>query len=128
MPIAYRIDPERRVILTHAWGVLTDAELLAHKERLLHDAAFDPHMPELSDVREIERLDVTAAGVRAMVAHDAAHSTRGSGHRMALVVPTDEAFGMARMYELMGPGENGSVGVFRTLAEGEAWLAAGDAG
>lgn len=128
MPISYRIDSKRQLILTRAWGVLTDAELLAHKERLLHDAAFDPRMPQLSDVREIERLDVTAAGVRAMVAHDAANSERRNGHRMALVVPMDEAFGMARMYELMGQGQDGGVGVFRTLAEAEAWLAAGEAG
>jgi hypothetical protein len=30
---------------------------------------------------------------------------------------------MARMYELMGESQNGSVGVFRTIAEAEAWLA-----
>lgn len=125
MPISYRIDPERQLILTRAWGVLTDAELLAHKDRLLHDAAFDPGMPELSDVRAIERLDVTTVGVKAMVAHDTAHSERRSGHRLALVVPTDEAFGMARMYQLMGKRDDGSVAVFRTLPDAEAWLAKG---
>lgn len=125
MPIAYRIDSERQRIFTQAWGVLTDADLLAHKGRLLRDAAFDPRMPQLSDIRGIERLEVTAAGVRAMVAHDAAHSARRAGHRMALVVPTDEAFGMARMYELMGQREDNGVGVFRTMSEAEAWLAAG---
>jgi len=125
MPIAYRIDPERQLVLTHAWGVLTDADVLAHKGKLLRDAAFDPRMPELSDIRTIERLDVTAAGVRAMVAHDSVHAPRSPGRRLALVVPMDEAYGMARMYELMSQREDSRVGVFRTFAEAEAWLGAG---
>ena len=124
MPIDYRIDPERRLILTHAWGVLTDADLLAHKERLLGDPALDPSLPELSDIRGIDRLDVTQAGVAAMVRHDAVHAARRPGHRMALVVPTGVTYGMARMYQSMGQGEEG-VGVFRTLEEAEAWLAQG---
>ena len=124
MPISYRIDPSRQLILTHAWGILTDADLLAHKERLLLDPAFDAGMPELSDVRGIQRLDVTAAGVRAMIDHDMGHSAQRAGHRLALVLPTDAAFGMARMYQLMGKQEEDSVGVFRTIEEAEAWLEA----
>jgi hypothetical protein len=128
VPIAYRIDPEGRRILTHAWGVLTDADILAHKTRLLQDAEFDPGMPQLSDISAIERLEVTSAGVRAMVEHDAANAHRRAGHRMALVVPKSEAFGMARMYELVSGRVDNSVGVFRTREEAEAWLAADGAG
>jgi hypothetical protein len=123
MPITYHIDAERRLVLTHASGILTDADLLAHKERLARDAAFDPAMAQLSDLREIQRLDVTAAGVRAMVDHDTVHVARRTGHRLALVVPTDDAFGMARMYQLMRREDDGNVGVFRTMPEAEAWLA-----
>ncbi len=123
MPITYQIDPRRRLVLTHATGTLTDADLLAHKDRLVRDAGFDPGMSQLSDMREIQRLDVTAAGVRAMVDHDTANAARRSGHRLALVVPADDAFGMARMYQIMGRQEDGNVGVFRTMVEAEAWLA-----
>ena len=125
MPLTYRIDAARRLVLTHATGVLTDADLLAHKERLVHDPAFDPGMSQLSDIRNIERLDVTAAGVQAMVDHDNSNAPRRHGHRMALVVPADEAFGMARMYQLMHHNEEENIGVFRTISEAEAWLARG---
>lgn len=123
VPIAYRIDPERQLVLTRAWGVLTDRDILGHKENLVRDAAFDPQMRQLSDIRAIERLDVTVAGVRAMVAHDAANAQRRTGHRMAFVVATDEVYGMARMYDLMGDSQQNDVAVFRTLEEAEAWLA-----
>ena len=125
MPLTYRIDPARRLVLTHATGVLTDADLLAHKERLVRDPAFDPGMWQLSDIRNIERLDVTAVGVQAMVDHDNSNAARRRGHRLALVVPADEAFGMARMYQLMHHSEEENIGVFRTMGEAEAWLARG---
>jgi len=122
MPIAYRIDNKRRLVLTRGWGVLTDADVLAHKKQLAKDPLFDPTMPELSDVRSVERLDVTTAGVKAMVAYDVTNADRVAGHRMALVVASDEVFGMARMYgtrrEPLGPG----VGVFRDIDEAERWL------
>jgi len=121
--MSYRIDPERALVLTQAWGVLTDSDILAHKEALLSDPAFGPHLSELSDVRRIERLDVTPAGVRAMVAHDATQSDRLGGHRLALLVDADAVFGMARMYQILGDRERDHVGVFRTEADATAWLA-----
>lgn len=124
MPMSYRIDRERGLVITEAWGVLTDADILAHKDNLLKDRDFDPNMPQLSDIQRIERLDVTSAGVKAMVEHDAANADRRDGHCMVLVVPRDEVFGMARMYQLMGSGGNGRVQVFRTMEEADAWLAA----
>jgi hypothetical protein len=125
MPISYSIDPERRLVLTKAWGVLTDNDLLQHKENLARDPAFSVGMRELSDVREIQRLDVTSTGVRAMVAHDDRRAHQSAQHRMALVVPNDEVFGMARMYQTMGAPDN-PVRIFRNLQLAEAWLLEGE--
>jgi hypothetical protein len=122
MPISYRIDVDRQRVLTRAWGVLTDDDILLHKARLLADPAFRPGMRQLSDISGIDRLAVTAAGVQAMVAHDAKHAARLQGSRLALVVPADASFGMARMYQSLGDGNAEGVGVFRTIAEAEAWL------
>lgn len=125
MPISYRIDPARRLVLTRAWGVLTDADILDHKEQLAKDPDFDATMPQLSDVRSVERLDVTTDGVKAMVAHDTDNADRVAGHRMALVVSSDEVFGMPRMYGLRRGAAGKDVGVFREVAEAEAWLGIG---
>ena len=125
MPIAYTIDRERGLVRTRCWGVLTDAELLEHKRQLAGDPHFSPAMPQLSDVREVEQLAVTTDGVRMMVAHDTANAERLDGHRMALVVASDEVFGMARMYSQRSPNGPHGVGVFRSMTEAEAWLASG---
>jgi len=119
VPISYRIDSDARLVRTVANGVLTDAELLAHKDQLAADPAFEVGMHQLSDVRGIERLDVSAEGVRLFVAHDARHSERFTSHRMAIVASEAVVFGMARMYQTMS-GVN--VGVFRTIEEALAFL------
>lgn len=122
MPISYRIDADRRWVMTTAWGVLTDEDILAHKVALEQDAAVTHPVRELSDASGIERLEVTAAGVRAMVAHDERSIARGARHRLALVVPKTEVFGTARMYQMMSRSDP-SIGVFRDVTEAATWLA-----
>jgi hypothetical protein len=122
MPITYRIDPVQRVILTEASGVLTDEDVLAHKALLLKDPAFDPTYGELSDIRKIERLEVTSAGVQAMAQHDATNADKRHGHRLALVVSGEVVYGMARMYQIVSQQEDSGVGVFRTIDEASEWL------
>ena len=119
MPITYRIDRDAWLVRTFAHGVLTDADVLAHKDELAADPAFEPGMNQLSDVRGIERLDVTTNGIRQFVAHDARHAERFAGHRMAIVANEDVVFGMARMYQTMS---DVNVGVFRSIEEALAFL------
>jgi len=125
MPIAYRIDQDRRLVLTRAWGILADADILDHKEQLAKDPHVRAPMVELSDLRSVERLDVTTEGVKAMVAHDTKNADQVAGHRLALVVGSDEVFGMARMYGLRRSADGDGVGVFRDVADAEAWLGIG---
>ena len=121
MPIDYRIDSTRQVVLTHAWGVLTDADILTLKERLIRDPDFTDGMDELSDVSDIERLEVSSYGVELMVAHDRRNGSLRR-HRLAIVVPGDRVFGMARMYQLMSGERDQNVGVFRSFPEAQEWL------
>lgn len=100
MPIRYAIDRPRRLVMTTAWGVLTDDDILSHKKTLDADPGFVPGMSELSDVRGINRLAVTPAGVREMVKRDREGVIKPA-HRLALVVASDLVYGMARMYSLL---------------------------
>ncbi len=42
MPAYYKIDKERRVVMSTVAGVFTLADGLAHQEKLLKDPHFDP--------------------------------------------------------------------------------------
>lgn len=122
MPISYRIDQARHLVLTTATGILADNDVLDLKRRLVADPAFRPDMRQLSDVRGITALQVTAAGVRGMVALDSANASRLEGHRLAIVTGEDVVFGMARMYQSMTEQNLPGVGVFRDYDAAAAWL------
>lgn len=122
MPITYRIDPDQGLILTTATGVLTDDELLDHKRALAADPDFSPGMRQLSDVRGVERLDVTPQGVRLMVALDRHQADQLGAWKLAIVTTADFVFGTARMYQTMTDEELKHVQVFRDMAEARSWL------
>jgi hypothetical protein len=126
MAISYEIDTARNLVLTRAAGVLTDADLLEHKRQLIADPAFRPGMREFSDVRAVERLDVTPAGVQDMVALDKEHSAHLGDYRMAIVVSADAVFGTARMYQMMTEQHIESVRIFREPKQAWEWLDADD--
>ena len=122
MPISYRIDPERNLVLTTATGILADNDVMDLKRRLVADPAFRPDMRQLSDVRGVTELRVTAGGVRGMVALDAGNASRLEGHRLAIVAGEDVVYGMARMYQSMTEQNLPGVGVFRDYDAAVAWL------
>lgn len=122
MAITYRIDPRLRIILTTAHGILTDDELLAHKQRLVRDPAFEPDMVELSDVRGVDELAVTPEGIRRFVEQDREDADRFGDYKLAIVASQDVVFGMARMYATLTEANLSTVGVFRDMEEARAWL------
>lgn len=97
MPADYEIDLDRGVVFSRASGVLTDQDLLDHHDRLSGDPDFDPSMHHFFDLEEVEEVDVSPRGIRAL----AQRSPFGPDSRRALVVDPDRPalFGMLRMYE-----------------------------
>ena len=112
-----------RRVLTPRLPTRTVLEL--ELEKLLRDPASAEAIGQLSDLRLIERLAVTTAGVHAMVRHDEKNE-QARARRLAIVATEDVVFGMARMYQMLGGRENNGVGVFRGLDEALQWLKAAD--
>lgn len=122
MPISYRIDLRQNVIWTIVTGILTDGELLEHKQKIVKDPDFRPGMRELSDARNVERLDITSEGVQRFVAQDADDALLLRNHRIAIVAQEDVVFGMARMYGMMTEKYLGDVMVFRDMKDAMNWI------
>lgn len=122
MPITYHIDCQHKLVRTHAVGVLTDEDILGHKRKLAEDPQFTAGMRELSDVRGVTDLQITSAGVRAMVNADASQASRLHDYRLAIVAGQEVVFGMARMYELLAEPHVPNVGVFRDYLDAARWL------
>lgn len=122
MPITYQIDHQYKLVRTHAVGVLTDEDLLGHKRKLAADPQFTAGMRELSDVREVTDLQITAEGVRSMVNTDASQASKLEDYRLAIVAGQEVVFGMARMYEILVEQHVPNVSVFRDYREAARWL------
>lgn len=122
MPIEYSIDEDLGVVFTTASGVLTEGELIEHKRRMISDPKFKPGFVELSDVRSIADLVISAAGLEAFVAQDQSDSERLKGYRLAIVVSGALEFGMGVMYETMSRQNNKDVRIFRDMRLAKEWL------
>jgi hypothetical protein len=118
MPVDYVIDKKQGVVVTRAWDKLTDDDVLAHQRRLRADPAFDSGYRQLVDLSPVEQFGLTPGGVRALAAKD----PWGPGARRAFVSPTDIAFGMTRMHQILLDDQLQEIAVFRTKSEARHWL------
>jgi hypothetical protein len=119
MPACYKIDKQRRLVMSTAYGTVSREDLLDHQNKLLADPDFDPTFSQLSDFGHMTKLEVTAADIRVF----AERNIFAPEARRAFVVPDDVAFGLARMFEMLrdAKGEQG-IRVFRELEEGLDWV------
>jgi hypothetical protein len=122
MPMTYTIDAPRQLVRATGSGVLTDDDVMNHRQALATDPAFTAGMRELSDICAVTDFQVTPAGVRIMVAADVKMVPSGGMHKLAVVAEENVAYGMSRMYQTFGEPNIRSVGVFRNIKEAEAWL------
>jgi len=119
MPAFYKIDKDRRLVLTTVWGVFTFADAVSHQRKLAEDPDFDPSFSQIADFTQATQFDVTADDV-----HRFAQSSIFSPvSRRAILMPNEAAFGLGRMYEILRglEGEKG-IRVFRTLEEALEWV------
>jgi hypothetical protein len=121
MPARYRIDPERRMILSTGTGVMTDEDLRDHQRRLRSDPAFDRSFDQLWDLQEVTLVEVTSATLREL----AQARSFDPGTKRAVVAPEDVVYGMARMFQTLHDEAPEELNVFRTLEEAKDWLGLG---
>jgi len=117
--VFYKIDKERRLVLSTGSGAFTLADALAHQQRLASDPDFDPSFSQLVDLTHVTSVKLTASDVRKLA--QASLFSRGS--RRAILATSEAAFGLARMFEALreSAGEDG-IHVFRDLNDALDWL------
>lgn len=118
MPGSYLIDLPRRIVFSRGWGVLTDMEIGAHAETLRADPRFDPGFRQIANFLELTQVRVTAEGVRNVALHNPFRPEA----RRAFAVPSDETFGLTRMFELYTDSHADQFGIFRALGPAMEWL------
>jgi hypothetical protein len=126
MPIDYRIDHERRLVLAAAQGEITEDDLFTYQKTVWSDPTHAGYgeLVDMSDVAAVETPSV--AGMRNLAALSASMDSPQRASRFAIVAPGDLAFGLGRMYQTYRELKTDSrkkVALFRTRDEALDWLA-----
>ena len=117
MPFSQQIDRAEGVIYTRAWGVLTDEDLSGIHVAMMAEPAYKPELARLYDLSEVTGLPVSSRAIlRQSLATAEAPNTR-----RAIVVPSDEAYGMARMFAILS-GRDELIQVFRDRPSAVRWI------
>jgi len=124
MPISYQIDGGRRLIRIGVTGCVTWREVADHLRQLEADPRFRVPLDVLLDLtdcmsfRERRQLE----GLTLHIKHFNELRGRTSFRHCAIVAGQSALFGMARMFGVLSEDQFVATSVFRTAAEGEAWL------
>ena len=124
MPLEYRIDHERRLVLARASGVLTDDEVFEYQYSAwvrAEVAGYD----ELVDMTDVKRVALPSVDRMRALARLSAGMDSGQQSKFAIVAPGDVAFMLGRLYKAIRGVTGGTrqVGVFRTEEEAMEFLA-----
>jgi hypothetical protein len=106
------------MVFCRAWGVIRDDELTEHFLALREDPRFDPNFSQLLDLRSAVLFDVTTVGVMTAARNDP--FTRAA--RRAIVVDSEAAFGIGRVYLLSVDATSAQACIVRDASEALRWL------
>ena len=119
MPLAYKIDKERRLVTTSGWDTIARQDVIDHRQKLAADHDFSPTYATVADFTRVTKLEITAADIQLF----AAKNVFAPNARRAIVVADREAFGLARMFEILRDvrGEEG-IRIFDNVEDAREWV------
>jgi hypothetical protein len=122
MPLTFVVDKERGIVRSHGTGVLTTGDLLNYFAASRADPDYVPSMHRLMDLREVSGLP-SSDDIRSLATFARTKAPVDTA-RMAIIAPSDLAFGVSMMFKaFVGYGER--LIVVRDEAEAIEWLARG---
>lgn len=120
--IRFRIDESSHLRVAEFSGCVNAEELLTTYAGLITAPDYDPTVDDLVDLQAVQRLEIGADAVQRLVSLFIPLDGTSPPTRLAIVAPSDELFGMARMYQILRTDAPGQVEVFRGRQEALRWL------
>lgn len=118
MPASFTVDLPRRIVFSRGWGILVDDDLRETQKGVREAAGFTSDFSQLYDFFEVTDVQVTPDTLWGL----AAGSPFELGARRAVVVGSDVAFGMARMYQSISGRQSDTFRIFRDRESAVRWL------
>ena len=123
MAISYIV--ENGILLTNLRGNVTPDDVRSYRAAVRADPIARPGLLALVDCREVSTLFSTA-DLKTLAAEAVnAYAHNAVRQRCAVLVASDVAFGLARMYEVLLKGTPIDLEFFRNSEEAMSWLRSG---
>jgi hypothetical protein len=122
MPVDFKIDTERRLIVATVFDEISDTDIIETLNSSISDPDFEPGFNVLSDHTRITR-PITTEQVKLMVGHMESLSDHLAGARWAIVTNSPASYGMMRMLSVFAERVPIELQVFRDADEANRWLA-----
>jgi len=114
MPVILKINPQKRVVHSTFFGLVTDAELLRHAETISSHPHFRPEYDEIVDLTMVTDMKVTPNGLQQLASRK---SVFLASSRHAVVAPKDFSFQKAEEFRRIAESTRPNLKVVRTAAE-----------
>jgi len=122
MPIEYRIDSEKKLVLVKGYGKFSFDDLQEFRANLVKDPLFHEGMKELADYRNVEEHYFTREGFQQFLDQEKQFIDLLRDYMIAIVTDSDLHYGFARMYIAKMSDLIPNVKVFRDFEQAEVWL------
>lgn len=125
MPITYRVDHPRRLVVATGTETVTSQDVFDYQKSAWSrtDVAGYDELVDMTHVKEL--VFGSADSARELAARSAAIDDPAGGEKFAIVAPGDLAFGLARLYQTyrsLNKKSTKRVEVFRTMKEALTFL------
>ena len=119
MPAQYKIDTERRMVFTVAYGILTDQDAYTHQEKLRDDPDFDPSFSQLIDSTNVTEADGLSTEAVYKLAR---RNPFGAGSQRAFVASNRLLYVMFHVFQTLTEDHSDEVVIFKDLTEAREFL------
>lgn len=119
MGVSHQVADAEAVL--RAEGAVSPHQVAAGLKAVL--ARLPPGGRVVLDLRRVESVEATSDEIRHLSLRRPVVTQHGKPFRFAIVAPTDDLYGLSRMYQTLTSDLFFEVGVFRGMNEAKAWLA-----
>jgi hypothetical protein len=124
MSVEFRVDSEEGLVLGVLKGEVTVDEIMAALGELFGSDEYEPHYNGITDLRDTA-WESNQEDLRRLVQFLIKHRKSIGKHRSAIVVSSERAYGMSRMFEVFSEATPIKVRVFRDWDEAMKWTVEG---
>lgn len=119
MPVVLKVNPQKKVVHSTFFGLVTDQEILEHSQTIRTHPDFKRDYAEIVDLTMVTEMRVTRAALQKL-AEDP--SVFEPSVRHAIVAPKDFAFQEAKAFASFPSANRRNLKVVRTAAEAYEFL------